>query len=82
MIFKIQRVQEETGLGRSSVFSYVEKGLLTRQIKCGARSAGWPDYEILEINRARIAGKSDDEIRQLVASLHEARKGLDRGVQS
>ena len=35
-----------------------------------------PRAEIREINLARIAGQSDDQIRSLVRRLHEARKAL------
>jgi prophage regulatory protein len=39
---------------------------------------GWPANEVSEINTARIAGKTDEEIRALVVQLEAARKG---GVQ-
>jgi prophage regulatory protein len=35
---------------------------------------GWPSSEVAAINAARIAGKTDDEIRALVVKLEEARK--------
>jgi prophage regulatory protein len=37
--------------------------------------AAWPDHEIDAINKAHIAGQTDDEIRALVARLVIARKG-------
>ena len=33
------------------------------------RSSGWPAREVAALNAARIAGKSDAEIRELVADL-------------
>jgi len=38
-----------------------------------SRSVGWPSDEVEAINAARIAGKSVDEIRQLVIRLHAKR---------
>jgi hypothetical protein len=39
----------------------------------GLRSKGWPDYEVKAIAAARIAGKTDAEIRELVKALHAKR---------
>jgi prophage regulatory protein len=46
---------------------------MTPPVKLGARAIGWPTEVILAINAARIAGKSDDEIRQLVRRLEAQR---------
>ena len=46
----------------------------TPPIKQGKRSSAWPLSEVLAINRARIAGKTDDEIRSLVLELVAHRK--------
>ena len=43
-------------------------------------SVGWPSDEILAINVARIAGQSDDQIRELVTRLHAKRSELLSGV--
>ena len=40
----------------------------------GARAVGWPSDEVDAINSARIAGKTDEEIRTLVAKLEDDRK--------
>ncbi len=40
----------------------------------GARAVGWPSDEVAAINSARSAGKTDEEIRDLVAKLEAARK--------
>jgi prophage regulatory protein len=39
----------------------------------GPLAKRWPDYEVDAINAARIAGTSDDEIRERVKSLHAKR---------
>ena len=43
----------------------------------GARAVGWPAGEVSAVNAARIAGKSDDDIRALVASLELKRQTID-----
>lgn len=67
-------VEKSTGKARTTIYRDVQEGLLTRPaVSTGANSVAWPDFEIDQINRARMAGKSDDEIRQLVNQLHEQR---------
>jgi len=45
-------------------------------VPIGERSVGWPDGEVKAINAARIAGKSDAELRELVTRLHAKRADL------
>ena len=60
----------------ASIYNAIRGGLFTTGVAIGQRAKGWPDYEVDAINAARIAGKSDDEIRELVQSLHTKRKDL------
>lgn len=63
-----------TGMGRSTVYDAMQRGLFPQPIKLGAKLAAWPRAEIDRINGARIAGKSDAEVKALVAELIAARK--------
>lgn len=73
-ILRIQAVKTETGYpSHASIYNNVKLGLFTVGVKIGQRSVGWPSQEVAAINAARIAGKSDDEIRQLVSRLHAKR---------
>jgi prophage regulatory protein len=65
-----------TGLGRSTVYRLVSQGLFPPPVKLGPRSVAWPAGEVEAINAARIAAKSDDDIRLLVKRLMAARKTL------
>lgn len=73
-ILRRKQVQTRTGLSRSTIYLRISQGLWTKPISLGARAVGWPEHEIEAINAARIAGKSDDEIRELVFKLLAARK--------
>lgn len=66
-------VEKRTGKARTTIYRDIQEGLLTRPVSTGANSVAWPDFEIDQINRARMAGKPDDEIRQIVNQLHEQR---------
>lgn len=61
---------------RATIYAWIAAGLMTPPIKLGSKSSAWPAFEVNAILAARIAGKSDDEIRALVVELTEARKHL------
>lgn len=76
MALRITRVgkgAENLGRGLSTAYADVANGLLTAPVKCGPRSSGWPEHELDAILAARIAGKTDAEIRELVKRLMAAR---------
>lgn len=73
-ILRLPAVKARSGRSRSATYNDIAQGLLTRPVSIGARAVGWPEHEIDAIVAARIAGKSDDEIRDLVSKLESARK--------
>ncbi|MCG8006858.1 MAG: AlpA family phage regulatory protein [Candidatus Thiodiazotropha lotti] len=75
-LLRLPAVLEKRGRSRSAHYLDIQAGLFTLPVLLGARSVGWPDHEVEAINAARIAGKSDDEIRNLVIKLEAARKDL------
>jgi prophage regulatory protein len=54
----------------------VRAGMFTKPVQIGPRSVGWPSEEVQAINAARIAGKSDADIKALVNRLHAKREAL------
>lgn len=75
-LLRLPAVMERTGLARPTVYLRAKQGLFPRPVKLGSRMAAWPENEVAAINAARIAGKSDDEIRELVARLERERAEL------
>ncbi|MEN9438535.1 MAG: hypothetical protein RIR09_3190 [Pseudomonadota bacterium] len=74
MILRMPAVKAETGhKSHASIYNAINAGLFTDPVKIGERSVGWPDDEVKAICAARIAGKSEDEIRELVQRLHAKR---------
>ena len=70
-IKRIHDVLETFGFrSRSTVYKNIQLGLFTRPVAIGQRSVGWPEAEVHAICAARIAGKTDDDLRKLVAELH------------
>ena len=73
-IFRMSAVKAETGhKSHASIYNAINAGTFTKPVKIGERSVGWPSEEVQAINAARIAAKSDAEIRELVSRLHAKR---------
>ena len=73
-IQRLPAVKSESGLSRSTIYLRITQGLWTKPVSLGARAVGWPSGDVVAINAARIAGKSEDEIRKLVIKLEVNRK--------
>lgn len=76
---KLIRKPEVLGLiakSNTTLYSDIKLGLMTPPVPIGENSVAWPEHEINAINTARIAGKSNDEIRTIVADLVEQRKAV------
>lgn len=72
-ILRRKQVAAETGYSRSTIYLRISQGLFVKPISLGARAVGFPASEVASLNAARIASKSDSEIRALVIKLHAAR---------
>ena len=76
-ILRMPAVKAETGhRSHASIYNAIRDGLFTTGVAIGQRSKGWPSEEVQAINAARIAGKSEAEIRELVKRLHAKRTEL------
>ena len=76
-ILRMPAVKAETGhRSHASIYNAIKAGLFTKPVPIGTRSVGWPDFEVKAINTARIAGKSESQIRDLVNNLHANRTDL------
>ena len=77
LILRLPEVKRVLGLrADASVYNAIRVGLFTNGVAIGQRAKGWPDYEVDAINAARVAGKSENEIRELVKALHAKRSEL------
>jgi len=74
-ILRLHEVKKITGLSRSSIYNHIEKGLFTKQISIGLRAIGWPKNEVEVLLQARIAGYTNEQIKELVLSLESERSG-------
>lgn len=72
-IVRLPAVLKARGICRTAHYGDINKGLFTRPVALGMRAKGWPQSEVEALVRARIAAKSDAEIRALVRELEAAR---------
>lgn len=73
-ILRMPAVKAETGhRSNASIYNAIRAGTFTKPVQIGERAVGWPSDEVQAINAARIAGKSDEQIRELVNRLHSKR---------
>ena len=76
IIVRRRQVEAATGYSRSTIYWRIEQGLLPKPVRLGARAVGWVASEVNAVNLARIQGRSDDEIRTLVETLHADRDAI------
>jgi prophage regulatory protein len=74
--FRLPAVKAETGfLADASIYNAIKKGLFTKPVLIGQRAVAWPKSEVQAICAARIAGYSNEQIKNLVDHLHSRRQG-------
>jgi len=73
-IIRMPAIMAELGYqSHASVYGDIHAGLLTHPVQIGQRSVGLPLEEVQAVNAAKIAGQSQQQIRELVCRLHAAR---------
>jgi prophage regulatory protein len=73
-ILRLPAIKTGTGLSRSTIYLRIAQGVFPKPVSLGGRAVGWPASEVAALNAARISGKSNSEIRDLVVELEAARK--------
>jgi prophage regulatory protein len=76
-ILRLPAVKTSTGLARSTLYLRIAEGVFPHPVNLGGRAVGWPANEVAALNAARIAGKSNSEIHDLVVRLEKARRTTD-----
>lgn len=70
--YTLDDICQRTRLTRSGMYLQIKNGFFPRQIKWG-RMSRWIADEVQQVFNARAAGKSDNEVRELVKKLHASR---------
>lgn len=76
-IWRMQGCKVHSGhRSTATIYNHINAGLWTKPVRIGQRSVGWPSDEVEAITKARIAGATDEQLRDLVTRLHAKRAGL------
>jgi prophage regulatory protein len=76
-ILRMPAVKAETGhRSHASIYNAIRAGTFTKPVQIGQRAVGWPSEEVQAINLARVAGKSESQLKELVNRLHAKRAEL------
>ena len=62
------------GMGLSTLYAHIDRGMFPKPVALSRRFVVFPQEEVTAVINARLAGKTDDEVRQLVAELMEKRR--------
>lgn len=62
------------GMGLSTLYAHMDRNLFVAPVRLSPRFVVFPQDEVTAIINARMAGKTDEEVRQLVAELMEKRR--------
>jgi prophage regulatory protein len=79
VLLRIKDVERLIGLRRGAIYARIRDGLFPPPCKIGKRASVWPQYEVTYLNRAIMAGRSDDRIKSLVKNLVEQRAQMAGG---
>ncbi len=66
---RLPDVRRATGQSTSAIYRNCAAGLMCPPVKLGPKTSAWILHEVREVNAARAAGWSDDQIRDLVSRL-------------
>jgi prophage regulatory protein len=73
-ILRLKAVLSAVGYSsHSSIYKSIDRGVFTKPVQIGQRGVGWPNDEVQTILAARIAGRTDEQLRELVEKLHAKR---------
>ncbi len=78
-LLRLPAVKAQSGYSRSTIYLRMSQGLWTKPVSLGARAVAWPAGDVAALNAARIAGKTDGQIRALVLKLEAGRPSAAAG---
>lgn len=70
----IRWIMAFTGKSKPTIYRWEEDGIFPKRMKLGPNSVAWSESEVRSWLAARIAGQSDEEIRQLVSDMSSRRR--------
>ncbi len=73
ILISAKAAQSASGVRQTQWYEWLNSGLMVAPVPIGVRQKRYPENEVQAVINARIAGRSEDQIRQLVSKLHADR---------
>lgn len=62
------------GMGLSTLYAHIDRGMFPKPVALSRRFVVFPQEDVTAIINARLAGKTDEDVRQLVSEIMEKRR--------
>lgn len=60
-LIRLKEVKHATGLGRSTIYKYIEDGTFPKSVSLGERAVAWVESEVVGWVMARIEARDTNE---------------------
>lgn len=64
-ILRLKDVLDNTGLARSTIYAFIQKGLFPKPVSLGERSVGWLESEVQDWILAKIERRDAQDFNKL-----------------
>jgi len=71
-LIRLKDVKHVTGLGRSTIYKYIEDGVFPKSVSLGERAVAWVESEVMAWVMARIEARDSHESLATVSQLKAA----------
>jgi len=60
-INRLPKVMETTGLGRATIYKYIQEGTFPKPVPLGGRAVGWIEEEVADWVLSRVEKRDGDD---------------------
>lgn len=61
-LIRLKEVKHATGLGRSTIYKYIEDGTFPKSVSLGERAVAWVESEVVGWVMARIEARDTNDL--------------------
>jgi len=73
-LLRMPDVVKTIGRPKPSIYLMISRGLFPKPVHLSARVSAWPSDEVDAVVAAFVAGRSEEQIKELVKTLEQTRK--------
>lgn len=61
-LIRLKDIIDSTGLARSTIYKYIDKGIFPKAVRLGGRAVAWVESEVQKWILERIAQRDGDKV--------------------